>query len=697
MSQLLSLAQHLRSATSFFAWFILLVSLSTCDASEFRTWQDASGKHSIDAKYKSAKGYVIFLERKDGSTVKIAKQKLSEEDRLYLKKYEELDENPFEETAPPKSKDNSSTTKSDKGNSTSGSASISPDWNGVKNVARYSGSPWRLNVPPVDAPKAPESLSPIAINELNVSIAVERSVAFDSTAGIAVMSASDRFAAVSRNPQYTQVTLLDLNAGKSVECGRIPGTKRVLAVHPDGKQFLFQKRDQRSGKSNLLEAWSISGDRLVSLFRWSPDDSRENAPFIPRMMKWAAFPEADRLLTLNDDGKLVLWSWPDVRPLYVFSIHAGCNPAVSPDRKFLAFSTVEGVGILHVRSGRISAGKKLSGLADNLSFSPDGQKIAFWLDGAIYVLNVSDGVAYRKIGIVNTNPFKDSILWPTSKGILIGGSRYFDLAEQVHVWDYQSSDEKPLYYKGACWFFSSQGRGSLSALVPFAIPHTAATIKLAEIKDDEDFFILKPGKTAKVEVVGEFDAEQRKKILKSLEDQVLSRGYKINPQSEITIEARYERGETIKRKYRHHGFRGLGGPLGPGGPQMVESEVSFQIINLSVKILYQEKAVWERSYTHGPPPILTVRDGESAQAAADRTREPDLSFFENSVLPAKLPRPQEGKFLFGAAPLGASAVTPHGLEKIEPPQLPPQKTIDPKKPTDPEQDRKPDEKPKYYL
>jgi hypothetical protein len=52
---------------------------------EFRTWADKSGKFSTEAQFVSSDGVKVKLKRRDGKTIEVPKETLSEQDQVYLK------------------------------------------------------------------------------------------------------------------------------------------------------------------------------------------------------------------------------------------------------------------------------------------------------------------------------------------------------------------------------------------------------------------------------------------------------------------------------------------------------------------------------------------------------------------------------------------------------------------------------------
>jgi hypothetical protein len=52
--------------------------------SDFRTWTDAKGTHTTEAKYGGMASDTVRLIKRDGITVEVPLEKLSEEDREWI-------------------------------------------------------------------------------------------------------------------------------------------------------------------------------------------------------------------------------------------------------------------------------------------------------------------------------------------------------------------------------------------------------------------------------------------------------------------------------------------------------------------------------------------------------------------------------------------------------------------------------------
>ena len=55
-------------------------------AAKLRTWQDASGKFSVEAEFVTSMAGVVKLRKTDGTTISLPMEKLSDEDQQYIRK-----------------------------------------------------------------------------------------------------------------------------------------------------------------------------------------------------------------------------------------------------------------------------------------------------------------------------------------------------------------------------------------------------------------------------------------------------------------------------------------------------------------------------------------------------------------------------------------------------------------------------------
>src|SRR5437899_271790 len=80
--------------------FVLLSTFALASAADVRTWSDASGKFSLQAKFVSSKDGKVTLEKPDGSHFEIELAKLSPADQKYVAEQVKGEDNPFKPKEP---------------------------------------------------------------------------------------------------------------------------------------------------------------------------------------------------------------------------------------------------------------------------------------------------------------------------------------------------------------------------------------------------------------------------------------------------------------------------------------------------------------------------------------------------------------------------------------------------------------------
>ena len=58
----------------------------TIEAAKWRTWTDSTGQHKVEAKFSGAAFGTVKLTKRDGTAVKVPFDKLSDEDREWIKR-----------------------------------------------------------------------------------------------------------------------------------------------------------------------------------------------------------------------------------------------------------------------------------------------------------------------------------------------------------------------------------------------------------------------------------------------------------------------------------------------------------------------------------------------------------------------------------------------------------------------------------
>lgn len=613
---------------------------------EIRTWTDATGKFKIEGKFKQLEDGKVTLERKDGSLVEIDVKKLSADDQKLI---EEQAANPFKPAAdnPFKPKTTEPRNPFEPGSSSSSSGSggakeVTPNFGSAETVAMMpSQSEWKLA-----APAAP----PAETGSLKArSIPLPPKTDFFEGAKGIVLNHSGQRAVIGyilaerggRNASggQTRIVACDVASGKMLMTATEPTQMTPIALHDKGAQVLMVRDEWGFGNHDYLELWNLAPTGVTKALRWAPYGDQKGGE---RDVKWAAFLDEERLATLGGGGKLVVWTAATAQPLFSLQIDGGCIPALSRDRKYLAFATGKQVGVLDLAAKEVVALQPTQQLAwPKLCFSPDGARLACLAHDRLYVWNFTDGTLYREVPLSGMNIPTGEMLWPHERYLLLGKQMLFDIENQVKVWTY-TGHELVEQAGPMTAFVVNQGQDKPGALVLTKIPAPTFEQTLAKAMQDPDFFVLKPGTTVRLDLDGLPDPAEREKVRDTLTKKLTDRGFKTGASGTITLTASAEAGE--ERDVSYHGFGSLGFR-------------SYKVREYHTKLafVYQGKTVWQ---TQGSsvPGFIQLKEGETMEQVLRRSEKPNYAVYEHVELPKMLMKPTSGDGL------GSSQVSVAGVQ-----------------------------------
>lgn len=517
-------------------------------------------------------------------------------------------------------------------------------------------SEWKLDVPAVEKPAPPKNRS-IAIPQKmdffeGVKALVPNHFGQRAVIGYTLERASMSHMPPSRfrnskatraerpieGPQ-TRLVLCDLTLGRSKALQPVPGMMVPVALSDSGTEVLMRSDAFGFGKNDRLALWRLTASGITKLFECVPyevDNGRD--------IRWAAFLSEDRFATLSTGGNLAVWNAATFQPIYCLKVDGGCMPALSPDRKYLAFALSDRVGMLDVSQGKVAALQSTPHLAWPLMcFSPDGARLACAAFDRLYVWNMADGSLHRNTPFAGQNLHGSDIVWLRDQYLLIGKVNVFDLENQVHLWTLQGHElaEKA---GGTCAFVVTDPSGP-GALLLANVPSPTFDQAMAKAMQAPDFFVLKEGTVVKLNVDGLPDPAEKEKALAALTKKLEEQGFQVGPQGTIELVATAEEGQAQDMTYRSFGFgRHFGSYTGK-----VRNFIT------RVKFVYQGKALWE---TQGGsvPGSVSMKEGETIEQVLRRSEKPNYSFFQSVALPKVLLKPM------GEHGLGTSRVTTSGIQ-----------------------------------
>lgn len=618
-------------ATLALSLFFVCFCTSLVTAQEQRTWTDKTGKYKIDGKLKAIVDGKAVLVKSNGSEVKIDVKKLSDADQKYIEAHPPADgDNPFEPAGDSKS-------EGDKPETAAKTAKV--DWSDVQAIALApSGEEWKFKTPIAGPAKEPlkNKAIPLPAKSNFFEKVTGMAVNYDATRALVVYGLDD-----PKPEGTTRLVLCDLATGKTLLKSTTKGKLAPVALNDKGTQALMQRAEFGPGNADRLEIWNLGRQGIEKALVWYPNDDAMRGD---RDVKWGAYLGDDRFLLLGANGRLALWKANSAEPIYSLQIDGGSGPAISPDRKLLAFSTGKQVGVLDLEKSEVVA---MQGTPHTpwpqLCFNPDGTLLACLSHGKLLVWNFADGMLYRDIPLTGIH-VGGGMVWPHPQFMLLGKSQLFDVENQVKMWTYTGGDAVEIVGLGQCAFVVNAGTDKPGALVVGPVPTPAFEKTLAAAKKQPDFFVLKPGTTVKLVLESLQDAQEREKVRAALTAKLKERGCEVGPNGTIDLVATGEPGEETEVRY--HGF-GLG--FSPFKTHKVREYIS------KLSFIYQGKLTWQ---TQGSsvPGFIQLKEGETIDQVLRRSERPNYAVFQNVELPKMLMKPT------GADGLGSSQVTVSGVQ-----------------------------------
>jgi hypothetical protein len=158
---------------------------------------------------------------------------------------------------------------------------------------------------------------------------------------------------------------------------------------------------------------------------------------------------------------------------------------------------------------------------------------------------------------------------------------------------------------------------------------------------DPNFFVLKPGVTARIDVNGVTDPGQRDRVMASLAEALRKNEENGGKSGSIDLVATTEIGKDREVAYRSFGsFRTQ--------TYKVKEYIS------RVKFVYGGKTAWETS-SYNIPHMAMLKEGQTVESYLRDQEKPNYDFFARVELPKFLTKPS------GGATLGTSQVSTSGV------------------------------------
>jgi hypothetical protein len=616
---------------------------------ELRTWTDATGKHKIKASFVALDGSKVTLEKDDGSTIEIDLKKLSKADQRFVAEavklagdnpFEAKEPNPFETKPKRKTRSTKPAANDDAADDREPAGEplvVQVDYSSAEHVNLAATERWEIEVAAADEGFASKPKS--------VSLP-KKSSFFEGIKGAAVNRVAGKAAVafVLGDPKpsgTTRVALCDLTIGKASALASAATQMAPLAVHDDGRQIIMRREEFGFGNQDRLEVWTLQGSRAQRHKAWTPYGDIQGPG---RDVLWGEFIDSARFATSSRSGKVVIWSFPELEPLTMFSLADGAVPGLSPDRKRIGYSNGKEVGVYDIDRGEVIAQQPTPQPLQwpSVAFSPSGKRLACCALDKLLIWDVSSGKLERTIPCTGIQ-VQGNVQFPHDDFVLVSGKFLFDVENQLKLWTYEGA-EQAVSAAGWTFFAVTDGEQNPGALIAAQIPQPAAQSLLKKALTEPDLFVLRAGVTVRLNLNGIPDQAQREAVRQALAARLEQIGCQAGDNGAIELAASMEGPKERDVRY-----------MFGGGDYKIKEYMG------RIKFIYQGQTAWETTSSNVPG-VVSLKQGENVAQKLREFEKPNYAFFERVELPKFLQKPTQGPGPGSSLTLGQSRVTASGLQ-----------------------------------
>jgi hypothetical protein len=419
----------------------------------------------------------------------------------------------------------------------------------------------------------------------------------------------------------SRVEICDLKTGRPAAGVSAPKNVKLAALSPSGQRLLTVAENDNH-EFGPLQAWNLRPEKLDHIISWQPTVDSGNSKLAA--LAWL---DDERVLTLSETA-LTLWNLDGAQAVYQIELDQPQSFALSPGRKQLAVVRLGAVDIYSAGQGDHLARVKLDNAGGSrlAAFSPNGQALAVTGNERVHFFDLATGNEITSIFSPMAGAFVKDISWVSDEHVVVGGSNLLHVPSQVLVWNYEHDADKMRHFGGRTWYFFDDRTHERRALVPFDVPHRAATAV-----NDADL-VLKPGDKVSLDLEIMVDLANAADINSQSAADMLKRalqeaGYVLADNAPNRLVARTAAGETKEVDYRTFGvFRG----------ESQKINVTERVYEL--ELIAGGQVVWKRRAVQSPPMHIMMRDKETIDEAVHREMQPNMGYF-GSAVPSRVLKP----------------------------------------------------------
>lgn len=482
---------------------------------------------------------------------------------------------------------------------------------------------WKVNAAPYDQMGRSVSLG----KYLNVKRTDVWGVAVAPEAAKAIVTYKNN--SDPNNKYATRAMACDLRSGQITAHWSVEDLLAPFAIHPSGSHALLCRRDWVLSERETLYLVDLQSEKPETVV-WRPlVESDEDFKLYEKESEiaWVSF-VGDRIVTLNNNGKIHIWNLWDLSRVAVFPGVVG-KPCLTPDGTLVAFLTDDQVALLDPSRPEIIATHRMGEFPNNpvLAFDQNGRRLAIAGKGESLVLELdSMTTTHCMINQLNTKPgadFNSDLAW--AGDYLYSQGKLFQMDSPIPVWRVEGSSWQQNVGRSLWAVVRTRGRKQKDVILrSYAIPIMKIEKEVELAYRSSDFVALRPGDPVQIDVAG-IPSDKREEVLATLTRRLKESGFRPVPKTSVILLAWVDKkSKTCHVKYTEGMF---------GGPGKAVYEFTYERQPANMQFIKQAKVLWSASDSIKPPGFLQkIPKGDVLPNCGG----PDYSLYEKHRLPEYL-------------------------------------------------------------
>lgn len=583
-----------------------------------RAWSDKSGKFKIEATIVRFEGDKVILKRTDGKEVTVPIERLSPQDQQIIAKaggptIDAADDDDDASDAP-------STGKASKEpevtlmatnvfDATAVDISHTDDWSYKPDVAKE---------------RKLLRLGRMALGQRLASGESPTRLLLSPTKGTAFvvfkpMDGKDGFKPGPR------IVACDVARHKVLAAGEFHSEQLPLDLSDDGSLLLARESKQPFNKGTTIFLYAMDGNKAKPKLSWQPyADGKETKEF-----SWASFVDDQHVLTMSDQGLLVLWDiTSEPKPLWraTSDIFGGSSVAFSANRRYIALCEKTGVAILDPQSGQVAGHLAMGDFFHHpaLAFSDDGRKLAVATGARVRVWDLDQRKLDRDFA-ANGARFDGGLSWADDDRLISARGDLIDVERRIVLWRYSGVGDASQLLGDTLWTVMDSGRDN-QTLIGARVPHEAAKSRAKSIKPS-DILLIQPGMEVAIEMQFVGTPQDQEAVQQALEKRLTDNGMKVVLQSPLKLVAQIKPGKAAQIAYRPFGSRTAS-----------QHTAMSQVMELSY--VRDGQPLWTHKGESSPPRMLHMQRGQTIDQALSEHMRVDPKALGSVYIPSHITKAQ---------------------------------------------------------